>query len=458
MRADGGTQDDVAHDVAYLSDGTSVVVGSFEGVAVFGDGEARETTLTSGGRARRLPRALQRQRRPARGDDIARGPLDDDAFGVVALADRSWYVVGAFAGQAVFGAGETNETTLTAAGGQDAFLARYFPDGRLSWVRAVGGPFDDVFLDATGDGDGLVAVAGSFGGTVVLGEGESQETELVSAGLSDALVAVYDASGSLRWAASGGGTDRDVYRSLTAWPGGELLAVGSFRETATFGSTILVAAGAQDGVLVRYRAGGRFDWAEGIQGPGDVVPRAAAVFENGECAVTGSFEGEAIFGLGESGEIRLESSGGDQDLFLARYTRSGDLDWAKRAGGAGQGDGAEGVSIQPYDDGTCLLIGTFRGQAFFGPGELDETRLDAAGGTDLFFARYERGGALRWAFGDGGSGDEAAAATVFMVDGSLLVTGSFSGTAALDPSGGGAIVLPSEGERDPFLGRYDVDE
>ncbi len=457
VRADGGTQDDVAHDVSYLDDGTSIVVGSFEGSAVFGAGEVRETTLVSaGGRDAYLARysangALLRATRVG-------GTSDDEAFGVVALSDRSWLAVGAFAGQVVFGAGEANQTTLTSAGGQDAFLARYDADGRLAWALRFGGAFDDQLLDVIRGAPGDYAVVGSFRGTILLGEGEAAETQLVSAGLGDALVAVYDGLGQLQWAARGGGVDDDAFSAATAWPAGDVMAVGVFRETATFGSTTLVSEGARDGVLARYRADGRFDWAKGVHGPGDVFPRAAAVFDNTECAVTGTAEGEVLFAKGEFEEVLLESEGGEADLFLARYDDDGVLDWARRAGGTEEGDTVEGISIHPYADGTCLVVGAFRQRAIFGPGELGETVLVSAGASDLFFARYARGGALQWVFRDGGTGDERPSATYFMVDGRLLVTGAFSGTAALDPSGGGAIVIPSAGERDPFLGRYDIDE
>lgn len=457
VRADGGADDDVAHDVGYRSDGSSVVVGSFEGSAVFGAGESWETTLTAAGGSDAYV-----ARYGADGALIAvkrfGGLVDDAAFGVAALADDGYLVVGTFAGEVIFGEGETNETTLRAAGGTDGFLARYASNGRLAWVRGIGGTLADRCLDVIVAAPDVHVVAGSFSGTIVLGVGEAGETELDSAGLGDALLAAYDADGNLQWAADGGGVGDDVYASLAAWPSGRVLAVGTFTEEAAFGGISLVSAGERDGVVGRYFADGRLDWVRGIHGKGDDVPRAAAVYDDEDCVVTGSFEDEVLFAVGDPEEALLASDGGDQDLFLARYHDDGVLAWASYAGGRGAGDTAEGISLRLYEDGTCLVLGAFRQEATFGPRELFETRLISAGASDLAFARYTAAGTVQWAFRDGGTGDEVPSATRVMIDDSLLVTGAFSGTASLDPSGAGPIQLPSAGERDPFLGRYDVEE
>jgi Beta-propeller repeat len=53
------------------------------------------------------------------------------------------YVTGFFSGTATFGAGEANETELTASGGDDFFVAKYDRDGRLLWATQAGGTSGD---------------------------------------------------------------------------------------------------------------------------------------------------------------------------------------------------------------------------------------------------------------------------------------------------------------------------
>ena len=74
----------------------------------------------------------------------ARGPVQSipmlaRASAVAVLADGSVAVAGSFAGQTVFGPGDPDETTLRPDGFVNAFLATFGSDGRLRWVRRVGG-------------------------------------------------------------------------------------------------------------------------------------------------------------------------------------------------------------------------------------------------------------------------------------------------------------------------------
>ena len=62
----------------------------------------------------------------------AGGSSADFGFGVSVLSDGSAVVTGYFNGTATFGPGEANETTLTSAGDDDVFIAKYHPDGTLA--------------------------------------------------------------------------------------------------------------------------------------------------------------------------------------------------------------------------------------------------------------------------------------------------------------------------------------
>src|ERR671918_422077 len=61
------------------------------------------------------------------------------AFGIATSARGDSFVTGAFAGMATFGAGEPNETILTAPRSH-LFVARYDRDGGLLWATQAGGP------------------------------------------------------------------------------------------------------------------------------------------------------------------------------------------------------------------------------------------------------------------------------------------------------------------------------
>ena len=83
------------------------------------------------------------------------------------------YITGNFHGTATFGAGEAQETTLTAAGDNDLFVAKYAANGTLVWATRAGGTGDDESLGIAIDNAGNSYVTGNFHGTATFGAGEA---------------------------------------------------------------------------------------------------------------------------------------------------------------------------------------------------------------------------------------------------------------------------------------------
>ena len=104
-----------------------------------------------------------------------------------------------------FGDGETNETEVSSVGSVDVFVAKYYSNGVLAWVKNAGGTEWDEGHDITFLSDGFCIVTGQFRGMAAFGQGENQGTQLVSAGSGDLFVAKYRPDGSLVWATSCGG-------------------------------------------------------------------------------------------------------------------------------------------------------------------------------------------------------------------------------------------------------------
>ena len=148
--------------------------------------------------------------------------------------------------------------------------------------------------------------------------------------------------------------------------------------------------------------------------------------------VTGLFRDSANFGLGETNEITLTSAGGDDDIddiFVAKYGDSGDLVWAKRAGGTSFDSG---IGIALDGAGNSYVTGLFSDSATFGPGETNETTLTGAG---IFVAKY--------------GGSVPAIATILAASGSLLVAPGSIASGFGDPvapgvEAGRELPLPTE--------------
>ncbi len=167
----------------------------------------------------------------------AGGPgTDDFGYGLSGFPDGSMLVVGYFSGTADFGS-----FTRTSAGGTDAFVAKYSPDGAVQWVRTGGGTGADEVRDVVARADGSALIAGTFASTFQFGA-----ISLTSAGNSDVFAAVLDDDGDATWSARRGGSGADGTRYIAARPDGFFTTAGFFSSTAAFGATTLTSRGDWD--------------------------------------------------------------------------------------------------------------------------------------------------------------------------------------------------------------------
>jgi len=464
----GGAAFDEATGVASFADGSYVVVGFFSGQAVFAAGEPEETTLTSAGgtdiflaKYAGNGRLIWARR--------AGGAGDDAASGVDSFADGSVAITGVFTGNAVFGAGEANETTLSFLHGKELFCAKFDADGNLAWARAARG----VDLSATGDegfdvaafDDGSVVVVGAYELQITFAEGTADERVLLARGRRDVCIARYAANGTLVFATSAGGLGEDQGLSVAGFDNGAFVVCGRFFDVAVFGTgeaneTALAATGVDDVFVARFNAAGLLQWARRGGGAAAEAAHAIDSFPDGSCVITGEFFGLAVFGEGGLNETALVPAAAP-DIFIARFTQSGDLGWAKRAGGGVSGVGDRGHGITALVDGSCVVTGFFETDAVFGSGEPHATLLETTTSASVFVARLGADGTLEWAVSadgqDLGSEGDRGAAVASFPDGSTIVTGSIDRFATFGRGDPGEVELDSGAATDAFMARYNAD-
>lgn len=104
-------------------------------------------------------------------------------------------------------------------------------------------------------------------------------------------------------------------------------------------------------------------------------------------------------------------------------------------------------------DGAAYLAGQFSLSVDMDPGAGDHT-LDSHGGLDAFLTRFESTGEWAWTARIGGMTDDVATAVEVDPNGNVVVVGSFSGTADLDP-GPALVQHASAGSDDVFVVKLD---
>ncbi len=173
-KAAGGTNHEPGNGIAVDASGNSYITGHFfAGSITFG-----AITLTSAGSS-----DIFVAKYDASGTVVwakaAGGTKTDFGGGVAVDAFGNSYVMGYFNGSANFDA-----TTITSAGLEDIFVAKYAANGTLIWAKAAGSTNFDFDGGITVDASGNSYVTGYFQGSSIFGA-----TTFTSAGSNDIFVA-----------------------------------------------------------------------------------------------------------------------------------------------------------------------------------------------------------------------------------------------------------------------------
>lgn len=169
--------------------------------------------------------------------------------------------------------------------------------------------------------------------------------------------------------------------------------------------------------------------------------------QEGNIYITGFFSNQIVFG-----KDTLKSFG-SSDIFITKINSSGEVEWAKRAGGSSE-DVGKGICVT---SSAVYVVGTFGDFATFSnPINYFENQLYSQGNKDIFIAKYLTNGKFLWVKRAGGSeNDEGSGISVY--GNHLMVTGSFRKNANFndlpDPM---SNFISSKGESDPFFAHYDT--
>lgn len=237
---------------------------------------------------------------------------------------------------------------LTNAGLTNTFIVKYESNGNVLWAKSAGGLGQDCGLSIAVDLSQNVYITGDFGSnTMTIGT-----FTLTNSGWDDIFTVKYDANGNVLWAKSAGGSNIDLGVSIVPDDSGNVYVTGLFSSTSiTVGNITLTNAGGIDMFILKYDANGDVLWAKSAGGTGDDRAECVAMVVWGNPFLTGSFNSPTI----TFDTCTLASAGGS-DIFLVKFDASGNVLWAKSAGGTSD-DGA--FSVAADASGDAYLTGYF---------------------------------------------------------------------------------------------------
>ncbi len=178
-------------------------------------------------------------------------------------------------------------------------------------------------------------------------------------------------------------------------------------------------------------------WTRGAGGPRNEHVGGLGLDSVASSYVVGTYAGRIVF------DGTTFSNGQDTGFFIAKYNSFGAQQWAAQGNGSGAFHNA---CITVDRAGNCWVAGSFARTV-----NLGNQQLVSQGGEDIFIARYDYYGILRWASRIGGAGDDYARAVSVDANGNMVIVGSFTGSATI----GGATLI-SAGAEDLFVAKYDT--
>ena len=166
--------------------------------------------------------------------------------------------------------------------------------------------------------------------------------------------------------------------------------VANYNDMVIVGNQTFYSDGETRNFIAQYSTDGIFNWAYDL---GVCYPNGLAVDNSGKVIISGTFNGTY-----QIGSYTLTSIDGSEDVFLAKFTSEGQVDWAQRAGG----ESTEYIGIISTDSQSNIyLTGEFTSANVDFDGQDFITLNDGDG--HVLLTKYTPDGSVQWIKSHSGS-------------------------------------------------------
>lgn len=337
-------------------------------------------------------------------------------------------VLGSFYSNVDFDNGPANHS-LTSGIFDSNFVLKLNSDGEFVWVKQFDGI--SIFYNnspITTDSNNNIYLSAYYFDEIDADPG-AEELILTSNGSGDAFIIKLTEEGELDWATSIGATEFDSSNGITVDSDNNVYITGNLTGTVNFnpnGQAISISSlnGSTDFFVAKYDESGICQWAGSMGGYLSEDPFYITTDMDGNVLVTGAFEGNCDFQPG-SDAYSITSNDSSNDIFLLKLSTAGDFVWVKTFGSSASDSGA---GIVTDGNGSIYLVGTFKGDISFNPGNVNGDKTNT-GDTDSFVLMLNAFGDFQWVYSFSGVDAEVLTnAIVYDGDNSFYLIGYFIGT------------------------------
>jgi hypothetical protein len=229
----------------------------------------------------------------------------------------------------------TAGTTLSNAGSDDCFVAKYSSAGAVLWAARIAGTNLDIGTGIATDTSGSVVVTGYYRAELTIynqGPSGTVGTTLSNTGSDECFVAKYSSAGAVLWAARIVSTGTDIGRGIATDSSGNVLVTGQYGaaltvfnqgSSGTAGTTVPYGGFSEDCFLAKYSPDGRVLWATRLGANGSDVGYGVATDPSGNIVVTGFSGGLTVFNQGSTVGTTAGATTSGGYCFIAKYSPDG---------------------------------------------------------------------------------------------------------------------------------------
>ncbi len=319
------------------------------------------------------------------------GTLFEEAFCIKQTEDDGYILVGY--------TNSDNGTVVTGnLGWYDVWVAKLDATGNLEWQKTYGGLKHDwgYSIEPTLDGGYIIA------GSTASNDGDVTENK----GDYDYWIFKIDATGTLIWQKTYGGSDYEYARSVKQTPDGGYIVAGF--TSSTDGDVIGNHSAVSDYWILKLDADGTLLWQKTLGGINHDAAYDIQLTSDGGFIIAGpaaSYNGD------------ITGSHGSWDFWVVKLNATGTLVWQKALGGNSE-DFAHSIQ-QTSDDGFIVT-----GYTFSNNGDITENNGD----YDYWIVKLNAVGELSWQKSFGGSGSDWAYSVIQTNDEGYIIAGHSEST------------------------------